>query len=79
MWESWGSQAFDKGDHLNQSDMCKSIGQEVINNMGLREVVNVTASAIPAILERPWQSVKIPNDWKKAKVTSVFLKKTKKE
>lgn len=54
MWQSWGSRAFDKGDHLNQSDMQKSTGQDVINNMGLREVMNVTASAIPVVLERPW-------------------------
>lgn len=36
MRQSCGGRTFGKGEHLNQSDMHKSIGQDVIHRIGLR-------------------------------------------
>ncbi|KAK4830160.1 hypothetical protein QYF61_008671 [Mycteria americana] len=54
---SCGSRTIGKGEHLSQSDMHKSIRQDVIHRMGLSEVANVTASVFPIIFERscPWK------------------------
>lgn len=56
MSQSWGSRTFDKGDRLNQSDIHKSIGQDVINNMGLRELVSLQVQSLSSFRGRSNQS-----------------------
>jgi len=44
----------------------------------LRELADVTAEPLSIIFERSWRTGEVPEDWRKANVTSVF-KKGKKE
>jgi len=44
----------------------------------LRELADVIAEPLSIIFERPWRTGEVPEDWRKASVTSVF-KKGKKE
>jgi len=54
MWQSCGNRTFVKGKHLSQSDVHKSIGQDMIHWMGQRAVADATASTLPIIFERSW-------------------------
>lgn len=78
MRQSCGGRTFGKGEHLNQSDMHKSIGQDVIHRIGLR----VGQCHCKSICYNLWEVMVIRGgSWwlEKRHMSHVFLKKVKKE
>ncbi|KFV77690.1 RNA-directed DNA polymerase from mobile element jockey, partial [Struthio camelus australis] len=66
-------------DLLSKLDIHKSMGPDGMHPRVLRELADVIARPLSIILERSWRSGEVPEEWKKASVTSVFKKGKKEE
>jgi len=65
-------------NHLCNLDAHKSMGPDEMHLQVLRELADVIAEPLSSIFERSWRTGEVPEDWRKASVTSVF-KNGKKE
>jgi len=63
---------------LSILDAHKYMGPDGMHPQVLRELADVVAEPLSIIFERSWRTGEVPEDWREAKVTSVF-KKGKKE
>jgi len=64
--------------HFNKLDTHKSMGPDGMHPRVLRVLADVIVEPLSIIFERSWRTGEVPEDWRKANVTSVF-KKGKKE
>ncbi|CAM4609133.1 unnamed protein product [Caretta caretta] len=65
-------------DYLENLDMHKSMGPDLMHVRVLRELANVIAEPLAIISENLWQLGEVLDDWKKANIVLIF-KKGKKE
>ncbi|KFV85130.1 hypothetical protein N308_07876, partial [Struthio camelus australis] len=61
-------------DLLSKLDIHKSMGPDGMHPRVLRELADVITRPLSILLERSWRSGEVPEGWKKANVTPVFLK-----
>ena len=55
---------------LQELDPCKSMGLDNIHLRVLRELVDIVARPLSIIFKKLWRLKDVPEDWKKANVTS---------
>ena len=74
-WEGIGEASVSEDqvcDHLRNLNIHKPTCPDEMHSRVLRELADVVMRIFSMIFEKSWQSGKVPGDWKKGNVISVF-------
>jgi len=63
----------------NYPDIHKSMGPKGMHPRVLMELAGVIAEPLSIVFERSWRTGEVPEDWRKANVTPVFIKGRKED
>lgn len=63
-------------DHLN---IYKMMGPDELHPTVTREFADIVAKPLSMILEKSWQTGKVPGDWKRGNILPIFKKDRKKD
>ena len=61
-------------EHVNKLDTHKSTGPYGLHSQVLRKLAGITERPLSIIFERLWQLGNVPEDWRRANATPVFMK-----
>ncbi|KFR04757.1 hypothetical protein Y956_16401, partial [Nipponia nippon] len=59
---------------LQELDPYKSMGPDAIHQRVLRELADVIVGPLSIVFEKSWRLGDVPEDWRKANVTSIYKK-----
>ena len=66
-------------ERLGNTNVHKSMGPDGMHPRVLRELPEVIAEPLSVIFERSWRTEEVPEDWRIANVTPVFIKGKKED